>query len=58
MRLFDQASGQMIFFSTQWVKADAVAEPGAGAVIDVEARAAINAIISALGIAGLVPGSS
>lgn len=57
MRLLNRASGQEIRYFGAWAAAVRPATPSGGATIDVEARAALAAIISALTSAGIVPAS-
>jgi hypothetical protein len=57
MRLFDRATGQMLLHRGSWVRAAAPSSPVGGAVIDVEARAAIADLIAALADAGVFPAS-
>lgn len=54
MAVFDQSAGYSLVFRTQWEHAEAPQQPTAGAVIDVEARAAIGALIEALATVGVL----
>lgn len=53
--LFDQAAGQLIVFRSQWQAVANLAAPTGGNVIDVEARAAISALLAGLRAVGLLP---
>lgn len=56
MRAFDRSASQIARFSNgAWVYASAIGSPTGGAIIDVEARTAIDAIVAALVDCGLVP---
>lgn len=48
MRLYDRAADRSLFFRSDWHSAATPAVPEGGTVVDVEARVAISAIISAL----------
>ncbi len=48
MRLYDRAADRSLFFRSDWHSAATPAVPEGGTVVDVEARAAIGAIVSAL----------
>lgn len=52
--LFDRAAGRLVIYRTQWQPAAVVAAPAGGTVIDVEARAALGALINALGSMGVL----
>jgi len=54
MTLFDRAADNRLFFQSGWQNAQAPAIPSGGAVIDVEARAAIGQLIEALRDGGLL----
>lgn len=54
MTLFDRAADTRLFFQSGWQNAQAPAIPSGGAVIDVEARAAIAQLIEALREGGLL----
>jgi hypothetical protein len=55
-RLFDQAAGCFLLFRAAWQHCTAPGAPTGGTVVDVEARAAITALVEALTAAGvLVP---
>lgn len=53
MRVFDQANASQLIFDGIWRRADAPAGASGGAVVDVEARAAIDAIINQLVSVGI-----
>jgi Protein of unknown function (DUF2793) len=55
MRLLDKTTGQERRYHTAWQAPAKPTAPSGGATIDNEARGAINAIIAALVIAGIVP---
>lgn len=55
MRIFDASMQQFAIFSNSWRKADPVEEPSGGVNVDSQARAAIEALISALRAAGIFP---
>ncbi|WP_370521609.1 DUF2793 domain-containing protein [Novosphingobium sp. ERN07] len=53
LRVQDLEAGAMRIFADDWQLANAPAAPAGGAVIDVEARDAISAIIAALKVVGI-----
>ena len=55
MRLFDRSTGQMLLYHGGWQRPAAPSAPGGGAVVDIEARAAIAGLLSALAEAGVFP---
>jgi hypothetical protein len=55
MRLFDRSTGQLLLYSGGWQRPTAPAEPNGGAVIDIEARAAIAELVARLVEAGIFP---
>ena len=55
MRVFDKATGQQALFDAGWHRAEVVATPSGGSVVDVEARAAIAGLISALVATRILP---
>ena len=57
IKLLNRATGQEIRYSGGWKAALRPAAPSGGAVVDVEARTAIAAILTALTTAGIVPAS-
>lgn len=57
MQAFDKTSNHMLFYSTQWGFAAEPASPSGGTMIDAEARAAIDELITALRSIGIFPGS-
>ena len=57
MRLLNRATGQFIQFTGTWTAPARPATPSGGSVVDVEARAAIAALLSSLTNAGIVPAS-
>jgi hypothetical protein len=57
MRLLDRSSGQEIRYFASWQVAAVPADPEGGGVVDAEARAAIQALVAALRIAGVFPAS-
>lgn len=54
MEIFDQASGHLLVFRSQWVRADAPAVPSGGSVVDTQARAAIGQLIQSLVTIGIL----
>lgn len=54
MLLFDRAVGLMLVFRSQWQVSSSPAVPTGGAVIDVQARTAIGAVIDALRTLGIL----
>lgn len=54
MRLFDEGAGHMLTFRVGWQKVNAPAAPTGGAVIDVEARAAILQLVQGLRAIGVL----
>lgn len=55
MRLLDRASGLVrTFDGTQWLLPDTVEGPSGGATIDIEARATLGEVLTALRQAGLL----
>lgn len=54
MCVFDRSSGQRLIFRNQWEAANAPTEPSGGAVVDTEARAAINALLNELSRVGII----
>ena len=55
MKLLNRTSGQEIRYSGSWRAAARPALPSGGTTIDVEARTALAAILTALTTAGIVP---
>lgn len=55
MRVFDRQAEQFLLYNAVWEGPAAFTPPTGGAVIDVEARAALIAISEALVIAGVLP---
>ena len=58
MVVFDRATGGLVIFRSQWQPATIVAAPSGGTVIDVEARATLEALIAALGTMGVLATST
>jgi len=54
MAIHDRTTNQSLFYSTQWNRITAPATPSGGAVIDLEARAAIDSLINRLVDAGIM----
>ena len=55
MRIHDRTGGVMRRFDgSEWLGADAIADPAGGAVVDAEARIALTALLAALREFGLV----
>ncbi|NCP48054.1 MAG: DUF2793 domain-containing protein [Sphingomonadales bacterium] len=54
MRVYIEALDSFAVYRTSWLLADAVASPAAGSVVDVEARIAIDSILTALKAQGIV----
>ena len=57
MRVFDRQNRSFYTFDSGWTEAASIAEPTSGQVIDVEARAAIVALLQALRKNGTLGGS-
>lgn len=57
MRLLDRSTGQIILFNGGWHAPAAPGSPTGGSTIDAEARAAIDNLIAALQLAGVLPGA-
>ena len=57
MRVFDRASGNVLYFDTAWHAAAEPTLPTSGETVDAEARAAILGLISALRTARILPAS-
>ncbi|TYC85448.1 DUF2793 domain-containing protein [Novosphingobium sp. BW1] len=57
LRIYDIAAAQERFFQAGWKKTQSVQEPNGGAVVDIEARAAVTQLVSALQILGILPGA-
>ena len=55
MRVFDRAARQAAFHHGGWLRVSAPESPAGGAVIDAEARAAIDNLIETLRLAGILP---
>lgn len=55
MRVFDLSRGCELRFRQSWRKATLPVEPVGGSIVDGEARAAINDLVSALQALGIVP---
>ncbi|HTN14216.1 MAG TPA: DUF2793 domain-containing protein [Devosia sp.] len=56
MRLLDRSTGQAKHYrGGGWIAPAAPATPSGGTIVDAEARAAISALIAALGVAGIFP---
>jgi len=55
LRVLDLSTGQSRLFLGGWQVADAVPSPSGGSVIDIEARTAIEGLISALVANGALP---
>jgi hypothetical protein len=54
LQLCDRAANQLVVFRSQWRPATAPANPAGGTVIDIEARAAVTALIEALSSVGIL----
>lgn len=52
--LFDRTTGAFVIFGSQWQPASVVAVPSGGTIIDVQARAAMTALITALETMGVL----
>lgn len=57
LRLLNRATGHDLRYKGSWQAASRPAAPSGGTTIDGEARAAINALISSLTTAGIIPAS-
>ena len=55
LRMLNRSTGQDLRFKGSWLAAARPASPSGGTTIDSEARAAINALITSLTVAGLIP---
>ncbi len=55
MRLLNKVSGQELRYTTAWIAPTRPGSPSGGTTIDAEARGAINAILSTLAAAGVIP---
>jgi len=55
MQVFDRSNGQVLLYDGGWNAPAAPDSPGGGSTIDVEARAAIDALIIVLRSAGVFP---
>ncbi|QFT76149.1 DUF2793 domain-containing protein [Erythrobacter sp. THAF29] len=55
-RLYDRAARQCLLFDAGWIQPAEPSEPAGGSVVDSEARAAINELISAMRSAGIFAG--
>lgn len=53
MRVFNLATGQFLHYDGGWIVPVGPAAPSGGTVIDIEARAAITALLAALSQAGI-----
>jgi hypothetical protein len=53
MRVFDSGADRSLFFRNGWQYAEIASAPSNGTVIDLEARAAINQLITALRDTGI-----
>ncbi|WP_417621164.1 DUF2793 domain-containing protein [Parasphingorhabdus sp.] len=53
MRVFVESSGCFVVFNDSWHLADAIGSPVGGAVVDTEARVAIDSILAALRVQGI-----
>ncbi|MCJ1961097.1 DUF2793 domain-containing protein [Novosphingobium mangrovi (ex Hu et al. 2023)] len=57
LRVYDIAAAQERFFQAGWKKTQSVQEPNGGAVVDIEARAAVTQLVTALQVLGMLPGA-
>jgi hypothetical protein len=55
LRVFDRSLRQERLFTTAWQNPNAPVEPTGGSVVDVEARAVLSELISALRLSGVFP---
>ena len=55
MSVFDRAEGKWLVYQTAWQSADAYVAPTGGAIVDNEARAAVDSLASALRAVGILP---
>ena len=55
MRLYDAAAGEQLFYRAGWHNAQNPALPVGGAIIDVEARTALEQLVITLQNAGVLP---
>lgn len=55
LRVFDRSLRQERLFTTAWQNPDTPVEPTGGSVVDVEARAVLSELISALRLSGVFP---
>ena len=54
MRIYDQAAAQWLVFKVQWESASTPAVPTGGTVVDTEARAAIDGLVTELSRLGIL----
>lgn len=57
MIAFDKAASQFVRYDGMWLRISAIAAPSGGATVDTQARAAIDAILTALIAKGILPPS-
>ena len=57
MQVLNRSTGQVMLYSGGWAAAAAPASPAGGSTVDIEARAAIDDLIAALRLAGVLPAS-
>ena len=55
MQVLDVSAGQRLVFNGIWRRAQRPAEPAGGTVVDVEARAAIAALLDLFATLGIIP---
>ena len=58
MRVFIEAHDSFAVYRDSWQLTDGIANPAAGAVVDTEARQAIDSILAALQEQGILPSSA
>lgn len=54
LQIFDRAEGHTLVFRSDWQRADAPPAPSGGGIVDVQARAAIEALIQSLQTIGVL----
>lgn len=55
MLILNRETGQTMRYNATWLAPARPAAPSGGTVVDAEARASISAILTAMGLAGIIP---
>ncbi len=55
MRVHDKAASRLVIYDGSWQRTANVAAPTGGTTVDAQARTAIAGLITALGVAGILP---